>query len=147
MAVSIVFNDAAIRSIGVSGGEKDLRVRANRVLNAARRAAPVDQGNLRASIGVEFTVVMGDAVARVGSNLEYAIYVHQGTGIYGPRGAPIFPRSGRFMVWAVRNNNYVATGGSRRYSGGATQEFAFARQTKGVRGRPFLIEALSAAGD
>ncbi len=143
MAVVVRFNQQALRSIAVQAAEDDLRVRANRVLNAARRNAPVDEGRLRASIAVEFTTDRdGSPVARIGSNLPYAIFVHEGTGIYGPRGAMIRPRTRQFMRWPVKNNS---GSGNRRYSGGSTSSYAYARETRGVRPRPFLRDALDAA--
>lgn len=141
--VSITFSAAALRSAAIAAGADDLRVRANRVLNAARRLAPADTGALRASLAVTFSPGPdGAPVARIGSNLPYAVFVHEGTGIYGPRGAMITPKRGRFMVWPAINNS---GSGNRRYSGGKTQLYVFARQTRGMPGRPFLLQALDAA--
>ena len=59
----------------------------------AKQDCPVDQGILRASITNE-TEVTGDAIiGRIGSNLEYAPYVHNGTGIYAKDG------NGRKTPW------------------------------------------------
>lgn len=141
--VTVTFNGAALKSIAVQGAQADLRVRANRVVNAARRLAPVDTGRLRASITQEFSTGYGGApVVRIGSNLPYAIFVHQGTGIYGPKGQRIFPKHGKFMVWPAINNS---GSGSRRYKGGRTAMYVFARSTRGMPGRPFLVQALDAA--
>lgn len=143
MAIEVRFNGAALRSLAVQASEQDLRVRANRVLNAARRNAPVDEGRLRASIAVEFTTGPdGEPVARIGSNLPYALFVHEGTGIYGPKGQMIRPLNGRFMRWPIKNNS---GSGNRRYSGGATAGYAYARETRGSPARPFLRDALDAA--
>lgn len=142
-AVTIALNKAALRSIEIARAQTELKVRANRVLNAARRGAPVDQGQLRASLHIEYTFgPNGEPIARIGSNLKYAIFVHEGTGIYGPTGQPIRPKHGRFLVWPVKNNSGI---GRRRYKGGRTVQYAFARQVRGVRGRPFLVNALDAA--
>lgn len=141
--VTIVFSGPALRSIAIAASEDDLRIRANRVLNAARRGAPVDTGRLRASLTVTFNRGPGgEPVARIGSNEPHAIWVHEGTGIYGPRHAMIHPRRGRFMVWPAINNS---GSGNRRYAGGKTQFYVFARQTRGMPGRPFLLNALDAA--
>jgi phage gpG-like protein len=130
MAATIKLNQQALKSIAIAGSAADLKVRANRVLNAARRGAPVDRGPLRASLAIQYRSGPQNApVARIGSNLPYAIYVHEGTGIYGPRGAMIRPRRAPFMVWTPR--------GSKRA--------VFAKQTKGMKGRPFLLNALKAA--
>jgi phage gpG-like protein len=142
MPVVVRFNGSALRSIALQGAEDDLRVRANRVLNAARRLAPVDEGRLRASIAVEFSREGDTTVARIGSNLPYAMFVHEGTGLYGPRHAMIRPRAKQFMRWPVKNNS---GSGNRRYSGGSTSSYAYARQTRGVPARPFLRDALDAA--
>jgi hypothetical protein len=143
VAIEVRFNAAALKSIGIQAGEADLRERANRVLNAARRNAPVDEGRLRASIAVTFTKgPAGEPVARIGSNLPYALFVHEGTGIYGPNARPIRPVNGRFMRWPIKNNS---GSGNRRYSGGATAGYAYAREVRGVPPRPFLRDALDAA--
>lgn len=119
----------------------DLERRAQRVLNLARQKCPVDNGTLRASLHKEPVTIGGEPAYRIGSPLEYAIYVHEGTGIYG-KGAPIRPRNGRFLRWPAVNNS---GSGNRRYKAGATQSYIFARQVKGMPGRPFLREALEAA--
>lgn len=121
----------------------DLRKRGNRVLNRARQLAPVDQGTLRASLHMEtIQFVGGDSLAvRIGSNLAYAVYVHEGTGVYG-KGSPITPKSGRFLVWPMKNNSGR---GNRRYKAGKTQTHVFAKSVRGMPGRPFLLNAIPAA--
>jgi len=120
----------------------DIRKRGNRVLQRARVLAPVDQGQLRASLAQEMLVRNGAPIARIGTNVKYAIFVHEGTGVYGPRRTPITPVRKRLLSWPIKNN----TGqGRRRYRGGATQRYAFAKQVQGVRPRPFLRKALDAA--
>lgn len=140
----VTLNGAALKSLAISSGQQDLRLRANRVLNSARRLVPVDTGRLRASLTVEYSQLAdGSPVARVGSNLPYAIFVHEGTGLYGPLHHMIRPRNHRFMRWPVTNNSGA---GRRRYKAGKTQAFIFAKQTRGHPGTPFLLQALDAAG-
>lgn len=143
MAVEIRFNSAALASIAVAASDKDLRVRANRVLNAARRNAPKDKGTLAASIHIEYSTGPGGVtIAKIGSNLDYAIWRHEGTGIYGPRGTPIRPKAGKFLVFPAINGS---GSGARRYKGGKTAAYIYARQVRGVKGVPFLLNALDAA--
>lgn len=111
----------------------------NRVLNLAVAKCPVDEGRLRNSLTLEMRSEGGLPVARVGSNLPYARFVHDGTGVYGPTGNVIRPRNGRVLAWPVKNNSGQ---GNRRYSGGRTANTAFARYVRGVKGRPFLLDAL-----
>lgn len=120
----------------------DLFRRANRVLNKARTLTPVDQGQLRASLAVEMLSENGTPVARVGTNVKYALWVHEGTGIYGPRKTPITPVRKKLLAWPVKNQSGA---GRRRFRGGSTARYAFAKQVAGVKPRPFLRNALDAA--
>ena len=52
----------------------------------ARQLCTVDQGHLRASITSETEITASEIIGRIGSNLEYAPYVHNGTGIYAVNG-------------------------------------------------------------
>lgn len=82
--------------------------------------APSDTGRLRASIFSRASRKKGELKAVVGSNLEYAPYVHQGTGIYAKGG------NGRKSSWKV----------STIYKG---KKVFFV--TKGQKPNPFLLRA------
>lgn len=111
----------------------------NTVKNKARQLAPVDQGGLRGSIALEMRNEDGP-VAYVGSNLPYAIYVHEGTGIHAKKNPrPIVPVRAKALRWASKNNS---GSGRRRYSGGRTAGYTFSKSSKGSPGRPFLLNAL-----
>jgi len=111
----------------------------NRVKQRAEVLAPVDQGRLRTSIKLEMDTENGVPIARVGTNVEYAIWVHEGTGIYGPRKTPIVPKNFRYLKWPVKNQSGQ---GRRRYKGGKTENFAYAKSVRGMKPRPFLTRAL-----
>lgn len=68
----------------------------------------------------------GGVTGRVGTDLEYGLYQHEGTGIYGPRGRPITPVRRQFL-------KFPRKGGSG---------FVFARSVKGVKPTKFLTRAL-----
>jgi hypothetical protein len=108
--------------------ERDLHRRVQNVVNEAKRLAPVYKGVLRSSITGVVERDGDGLVGRVGSNLRYAIFVHEGTGVYGPRRRPIRPRQARRLVFQNRAGRTV-----------------FARQVSGVPARPFLRDALPAA--
>jgi len=57
---------------------------------------------------------------RVGTNLAYARMVQEGTGIYGPSGEPITPKTGKYLVFTANGRTY------------------FMRSVRGAPGRPFL---------
>lgn len=56
------------------------------VERTAKINCPVDQGPLRAAMFTDVTMENGQIVGRVGNTMEYAPYVHQGTGIYAVNG-------------------------------------------------------------
>ena len=87
----------------------------------ARQLCPVDQGHLRASITSETEITADEIIGRIGSNLEYAPYVHNGTGIYAVNG------DGRKTPWV-----YEVKAG--KYKG---MHF-----TVGQRPKPFLSYAI-----
>lgn len=57
----------------------DLRRRCLNVQAAAQRGCPVDTGRLRSSIQQEVTQRDGNLVGVIGTDVEYAIFVHEGT--------------------------------------------------------------------
>lgn len=121
----------------------DLLRRGNNVRNAALRnmrsmgiGQKVGTGALAGSIVAELVFRGGVPVVRVGSRLEYAIFVHDGHGEITPKRATI-------LRWPATKSQ----GAPRRYRAGATAQFVYARRVRPVAGRPFLREALSAAAD
>lgn len=86
----------------------------------AKKNCPVDQGILRASIQYDVNFNENEIVGSVFSNLEYAPYVHQGTGIYAVNG------DGRKTPW-----KYEVKKG--KYKGWHI--------TKGQKPNPFLDKA------
>lgn len=75
-------NQAAVAAFGAPGGRvyQDTLRRGILVQNGARVRCPVDTGRLRSSINVEGPVIVnGVAGVRVGTIVEYAIFVHEGT--------------------------------------------------------------------
>lgn len=121
----------------------DIRRRGNAVQRAAKRLCPADTGTLRRSITLEMEKQDGLPVAVVGSNLAYAIYVHEGTGLYSKRGMEyIRPRNKKVLRWPMVNNSGK---GRRRYAGGQTAAFVYSMKSRGSRAKPFLTDALPAA--
>ena len=53
----------------------------------AKERCPVRDGTLRRSITSEVETVADEVVGRVGTTLDYAPYVHEGTGIYSRTGS------------------------------------------------------------
>ena len=89
----------------------------------------IDTGRLRASIASVVVTRNNRPAVLVGSNLNYALFVHEGTGVYGPKHAPIRPKRAKRLRFKPR--------GSRKW--------VYARQVKGMAPNRFLTNALHAA--
>lgn len=87
--------------------EKGLTEVGKLIKEDATDKCPIDDGQLRASI--DFVVDMDDGTVTIGSNLEYAPYVHQGTGIYAVDG------DGRQTPWRYQDaeGNWHTTKGQK----------------------------------
>ena len=89
----------------------------------------IDSGRLRASISTHLVSRGGTPAALVGTNVNYAMFVHEGTGIYGPKHKMITPKRAKLLRFRPKN--------SRR--------FVYARRVRGMPRNRFLANALSAA--
>ncbi len=88
--------------------------------------APEVSGNLINMIGVEFTGSGFNTEGRIVSHAPYSEFVHEGTGIYGPVGLPIFPSEKQALWWP-----------------GAVHPV---KMIRGQKPQPFLREALEETG-
>jgi hypothetical protein len=82
---------------------------------------------------VQLTTKNGYPAVRVGTHLKYARWVHDGTGLYGPRHAMIKPRSAKFLVF--KSARYGAKKGKGKGK-------VFVKQVRGVQPNPFLKSAI-----
>lgn len=76
--------DKMLRSESGAVGQAMMR-HGQKVLNRARTLCPVDTGRLRGSLAMEVGRDNDEVVVRVGTNVEYARYVHDGTRYMEPR--------------------------------------------------------------
>lgn len=106
-----------------------VETQAKRNLGGVGGPRRIDTGRLRASINTQL-VRRNDAMAViVGTNVKYARFVHDGTGLYGPRHRMIRPVRRKFLRFRVRG----------------TRGYIYARAVKGSPGNAFLKNALPAA--
>jgi hypothetical protein len=106
-----------------------VETQAKRNLNGEGGPRRIDTGRLRASVNTQLASKGGVPIVYIGTNVWYAILVHEGTGIYGRRGRPIVPRQAARLRFRPR--------GSSRY--------VYARQVRGMKPNHFLRNALAAA--
>ena len=137
--VIMTINDAEVDRL-LRSPDGDVGQAVRRVVTSTRNLAvslaPVDDGPLRASLRTKFEYGTRAVKGWVYSDLEYALYVHEGTGIYGPKGQPIKPKRGRYLVFEARNARTTPRGRGN---------LVFARQVRGQRPNRFLLRALQAA--
>jgi HK97 gp10 family phage protein len=110
---------------GVVG--KDAMKRGKRVEAAAKRRVRVRTGRLQRSIKARRDRSEGEASVVVEATAKHARFVHDGTGVYGPTGLPIQPKTRSVLKFRV---------------GGVT---IFAPSVRGQHGTHFLRDALPAA--
>ena len=91
--ISEAINDAVIAALEEIGLVAE---------GAAKRLCPVDTGRLRNSITHAF---LDDRTVIIGTNVEYAPYVHNGTRFWNGTGPRKAPKGGyQFLTKAVQNN-------------------------------------------
>lgn len=130
--VNLQINNAAVRALLTDPqGDiaDDLLRRGNNVATLAKKYAPVNTGRLRASISAKLVKFGGNLAVLVGTNLNYAMYQHEGTGIYGHNGTPIVPVRAKFL----------------RFKPKGSMTFVYAKEVRGSQPTFFLKRALPAA--
>jgi hypothetical protein len=141
MPAHVEFARARLRAVmATEAGKWGAKV-GRQVTNAAKARCPVDEGRLRSSITHTVTVLPSSVRVRIGSPLEYAEYVHRGTGIYGPRHAPIVPVSAKALKFEPGRRMGPLPAGARNPARGR-RGIVFARSVKGSPPNPFLADAL-----
>lgn len=137
--VSVELHHAEIRALLMNRARRI----GNRVQNVARRRAPKDTGRLAASISVVVGAAPGFVYATIGTRLDYGMWTHEGTGIYGPRRRRITAKGGGFMrfqpgrsIGPVRGSGSFGRGPSR------PNALVYARSVKGQPGTHYLVNAL-----
>lgn len=96
----------------------------------------IDTGRLRASIATQLVNRSGVPAILVGSNVYYAKWIHDGTGIFGPHSQKIYPKNAKALVYPSKLY------GKKK---GKFEGKAVVKYTRGMRPNPFLRNALAAA--
>lgn len=86
----------------------------------------IDTGRLRSSGNTRLVFRGSDPAAVVAFSTRYARFVHDGTGVHGPRGVPIRPRKAKRLRFKPKGSNRVV----------------YAKQVQGMVANPYLREAV-----
>lgn len=143
--VTVTTNQAAMQQFlyGPTGfGVRWTRRAGDLVRNAAVRRAPRDTGTLANSITSSTAVFPGFVVATIGSTLNYALYRHEGTGLYGPRGTVIRPVRAKALRFESRGRPGPLPAGRRAPAPGQGS-VVFAKFVRGTPGSHYLTDALN----
>ncbi len=73
----------------------------------------------------------------VGTNVQYARYVQEGTGIYGPGGTPIVPTSSKFLSWIGADGNRIF---AKSIQGSPPRKFLYIDQPQADRIRAVFAD-------
>ncbi len=92
-----------------------------------KQTAPHNTGALADSINYKIEDQYKQVTATIGTPNPYSKFQEEGTGVYGPTGSPVVPRTARVLAWQ---------------SGGIT---IFARSVRGVQGKHYFQAGLQAA--
>jgi len=88
------------------------------------REAPTRHGKLAGSFNLER---LDEYSWMISSPTEYALFVHEGTGIYGPVGQRIVPKRARFLVFEWKGRTW------------------FLKSVAGQRPNPYVDRAMTAS--
>ena len=130
MKVHVDVDQKKLRAFVETDGAELVRDTTQRVANYAKALAPVDTGRLRGSIRTRVETRGLRVTGTVAATARHAVWVHEGTGLYGPRHRYITPKHGRYLVFPGRSGRTV-----------------FARRVAGMRPRRFLVAALRRGAD
>lgn len=140
MTITHKLNYAAMQALLTSpdgGVIKDLLRRGLKVESQAKRnlgsnPKRVNTGRLRSDVKTTIVTFGGKPRVRVGTSLKYAIFVHEGTGLYGPLHHLIVPKNKKALRWKSKG-------------GKGKKGYTFSKWSRGMQPNPFLRNALKAA--
>jgi hypothetical protein len=138
-------NQAVVRYIKTDPNgpvAKDMLKRGVRVQSRARKnlnggsSGPrrINTGLLRTSIGVGLRMKSTGRSVRIGTDLYYSYWVHEGTGLYGPKHRLITPKRGKVLVFPASGRGVPKSG---KWAGKRV-----VRSVKGMKPNHYLTDAL-----
>lgn len=130
--IELRFNDEEVGRIilrsTADNAESAIRKTTRFIESSAVKKAPERTSNLVNSITSSSRGQGFDTEGTVKATAHYALFVEQGTGVFGPKGKPIFPKNAKALRWMA---------------GGKAM---FAKSILGMPARPFLKPAFDEEG-
>lgn len=133
-------DDAKIRQ-AIDKAVQDIDDRVNRTVNELKRRQPSDTGRTASQWAVRRR--------ESGNNVEWEIYnpsevwryLHEGTGIYGPKGARIEPVSAKALRFKPKGGGQPRRSGSRAPGSTNRGGWVFAKWVRGIPPSDYVVEA------
>lgn len=142
VTTSVTINQTGLAQVMATAGAAWGNRVGRAVVNAMQDRCPVDEGRLRASLTYTITRQGNTVVLRIGSPLEYAAYVTRGTGIYGPRKAPIRPVRAEALKFPTPKKRGPLRLGEKAVA--KNRGYVFAKSVKGRPRNLFMVDGLEA---
>jgi hypothetical protein len=121
VSIQLNLTTANVGNAVVSAAERAMRDTVVAVAADAVRLSPAVTSHNRRSIDYKAEGLKGSVFSTSG----YGGYIEVGTGIFGPRGTMITPKTARMLVWEGKGG-----------------ELIFAKAVKGMPARPYMKPAL-----
>lgn len=114
-----------------------------------RRLVPVKTGHLRRSLTHTVQTHGSTIVGYVGTNVQYGLYLDQGTGLYGPKHQPIVPVKAKALRFPAPGDttHFSLAGRKRRGKAGQGATYVYAASVKGVKPMRFFERGFEASKD
>lgn len=136
-----VYDGNIVRLIQVGDGKRWIKRTAEKIEGTARLIAPRRTGALVKSHRVQQERGPGGRFATgfsISANTYYARWVHEGTGLFGPKRGYIYPRRGRAMVIPAHRLKFPP---APRRKGGEAPTRLVVKRTRGQQAKPWLQTA------
>ncbi len=119
-----------------------MKLAANVVVGELKRNIPRKTSTTSRSIHV--ASVTENSARITGSKV--ALFLDEGTGLYGPRHQRITPQAAKALRWmGGPAGSLRLSGNARKGKAGAGAGFIFARSTKGMEARPYIQRSIDTA--
>lgn len=91
--------------------------------------------------GYKFIGIMTATALNPQTGVDYAGFIHDGTGVFGEKKAPIKPKHAKYLVFLAdgRPNPTTPDGWKKEHEAG---NVVFAKEVQGIEGDPFLADGL-----
>ncbi len=103
--------------------------------------APGAASGIGAPPNVRFVAGGNKVTLTVGTNLDYALWLEEGTGLFGPLKKKIVPKRAKALRFPAGSAGFTLAGRRRSGRGGAQASFVFAKSVKGIKPRRYAAQA------